>query len=72
MNVTPDRADTELSYGRAYEAWTESLERYLDLARRGASAAALREAAEAVNRAALAKGRLARDAETGSPADTAH
>lgn len=54
-------AEKELSYGRACAAWRDSFERYLTLARRGASAAALREAANAVHQAALDKGRLETD-----------
>jgi hypothetical protein len=73
MNATTDRADTDLSYGRAVEVWRDSVERYLDLARRGASAAALRAAANAVHQAALDKGRLLRDGDAADESgDTEH
>jgi hypothetical protein len=66
MNATKE-AGTGLSYGEAYQAWRDSCERYLALARSGASATTLREAAAAIHQAALQKGRLARDSE-----DTEH
>jgi hypothetical protein len=48
-------------------AWRAALARYIDLARQGANATRLREAAAAVHRAAVHKGKLAR-----SPADATH
>ena len=67
MSANKQAGDSH-GYGEACEAWRNSFERYLELARRGASAAALREAAQAVYRAALDKGRY----ETEPRDDTEH
>jgi hypothetical protein len=66
MNATRETG-TGLSYRDAYQAWRDSCERYLALARSGASATTLRLAAAAIHQAALQKGRLARDGD-----DTEH
>jgi hypothetical protein len=59
----PADSPTRESYDAAYDAWRRLLGRYIELARQGANAAVLRQAAAAVHDAALRKGQLARTLE---------